>query len=257
MRAATITTNLPPTVALQEEAIHAAETALLLSPILAKAGSREVLSLWMRAGFRASDGCYENARQFLPNSSQVPESLAFAHTGSGQWDRLRVLLQRGRTARPAQCQSATRHGQFYIALRRFPEALGKPSTRFWRLCLTTSMLWWKRRRLPRPRATCREPRRSSPTLQPAAGDPTAWETIAYQAILERQTAEIIPRSKSCWRSRSGLGLSQWRAPLLVRLGPGNCRRPRRRPTNLGEARVELEAFLKEQPENAPFSMISP
>src|SRR5213082_2330779 len=29
------------------------------------------------------------------------------------------------------------------------------SIRFWKLRLTTLMLWWKRRRLPRPKATCR------------------------------------------------------------------------------------------------------
>src|SRR3989442_15922717 len=33
-------------------------------------------------------------------------------------------------------------------------------------------------------------------VQPTAGDPTAWETLAYQAILERRPAEIVSRLKA-------------------------------------------------------------
>src|SRR5437868_13997169 len=37
----------------------------------------------------------------------------------------RVLLHRSRATRSTQCESLTRHAQFYIAMRRFPEALRK------------------------------------------------------------------------------------------------------------------------------------
>ena len=45
---------------------------------------------------------FEQARQLLPNSSLIPESLAYVARRRGQWDRSEVVLQRSRAARSAQ-----------------------------------------------------------------------------------------------------------------------------------------------------------
>jgi tetratricopeptide (TPR) repeat protein len=81
-----ITASLQPTVALREEARQAAETALALQPKLGEA-------VWAKGHYHYS--ClkdydtavryFEQARQFLPNSARIPESLAYVARRQGQW----------------------------------------------------------------------------------------------------------------------------------------------------------------------------
>src|SRR6266576_1618839 len=72
------TINLQPTDALREEARQAAETALTLQPNL---GEALVANGYYHYGclsdFKTAVRYFEQARQFLPNSSRIPESLAF------------------------------------------------------------------------------------------------------------------------------------------------------------------------------------
>ena len=81
-------TNLPPTVALREEARQAAETALTLQPNLGEAILAK--GFYHYACLRDYDTAvryFEQARQLLPNSSLVLESLAFLERRRGHWDR--------------------------------------------------------------------------------------------------------------------------------------------------------------------------
>ena len=99
-----ITQSLQPTVALREEARQAAETALTLQPNLGEAvlakGDYHYACL---KDYDTAVRYFEQARQLLPNSSRIPELLAYVARRRGQWDRSEVLLQRSRAARPAQC----------------------------------------------------------------------------------------------------------------------------------------------------------
>ncbi len=83
-----ITQALQPTVALREEARQAAETALTLQPNLGEAvvakGHYHYACL---KDYDTAVRYYEQARQFLPNSSQIPELLAYVARRLGQWDR--------------------------------------------------------------------------------------------------------------------------------------------------------------------------
>ena len=45
---------------------------------------------------------YEQARQLLPNSSRIPELLAFVTRKQGQWDQSEAYFKRSRATRPAQ-----------------------------------------------------------------------------------------------------------------------------------------------------------
>src|SRR5207249_1236509 len=80
--------TLQPTVALREEARQAAETALTLQPNLGEAVVAK--GYYYYACLKHYDTAvryFEQARQVLPNSSQIPESLAYVARRRGQWDR--------------------------------------------------------------------------------------------------------------------------------------------------------------------------
>src|SRR5207237_2514204 len=83
-----ITQNLQPPLPLREEARQAAETALTLQPNLGEAvlakGSYYYACL---KDYDTAVRYFEQARQFLPNSSRIPESLAYVARRRGQWER--------------------------------------------------------------------------------------------------------------------------------------------------------------------------
>src|SRR6266487_1695005 len=189
------TTNLQPTVALREEARQAFETALALDLNLGEA--------WVAKGyyhygcvndFETAVRCYEEARKFLPNSSLIPQSLAFVARDQGHWEQSESYFNEAERLDPRNVSLLTRHAQFYIALRRFPEALHKLDQILGIVPNDIDALVEKAAiaqaegDLPRAATLLAQ-------VQPAAGDPTAWETLAYQAILERRPAEIISRLK--------------------------------------------------------------
>ena len=90
-----LTLTLQPTVALREETGQAAETALTLQPNLGEAMMAKGYYYYAcLKDYDAAVRYFEQARQFLPNSSQIPESLAYVARRRGQWDRSDSVLQR-------------------------------------------------------------------------------------------------------------------------------------------------------------------
>src|SRR5207244_995350 len=67
----------------------------------------------------------EQARQALPNSSRIPESLAYLERRRNQWDRSESYFNEAERLDPRNVSLLTQHAQSYICLRRFPEALRK------------------------------------------------------------------------------------------------------------------------------------
>src|SRR5262249_43552237 len=83
-----ITQALQPTVALREEAQQAAETALSLQPNLGEALlAKGYYHYACLKDYDTAVRYFEQARSLLPNSSQIPESLAYVSRRRGQWDR--------------------------------------------------------------------------------------------------------------------------------------------------------------------------
>src|SRR5215831_11404364 len=83
-----ITQSVQPTVALREEARQAAETALTLQPNLGEAVvAKGAYHYWILKDYDTAVRYFEQARQLLPNSSRVPELLAYVARRRGQWDR--------------------------------------------------------------------------------------------------------------------------------------------------------------------------
>ena len=117
---------LQPTVALCEETRHAAETALALQPDLGEA--LLAMGNYYYACLKDYDTAvryFEQARQFLPNSSQIPALLASVARRRGDWDRSESYFNQAERLDPRNVNLLGQHAQLYIELRRFPEALRK------------------------------------------------------------------------------------------------------------------------------------
>jgi TolB-like protein/Flp pilus assembly protein TadD len=244
------TTNLQPTVVLRDEARQAAETALALQPNLGEAlVAKGYYYYGCVRDFETAVRCYEQARQFLPNSSRIPESLAFVARDQGQWERSEAYFNEAERLDPRNVSLLTRHAQFYITLRRFPEALAKLD-QILEIVPGDIDVFVEKAAIAQAEGDL--PRASAllAPLKPAAGDPTAWETLAYQAILERRPAQIIPRLKEILaKPDPALGylngeLRFWLGWAQEVAGDNVAAQETWR-----EARGELEVFLKEQPEN--------
>src|SRR4030095_2363229 len=121
-----LTQTLQPTVALREEARQAAETALTLQPNLGEAVlAKGYYHYFCLRDYDTAVRYFEQARQFLPNSSRIPESLAYVARRQGQWDRSESYFNEAERLDPRNGNLLTQHALSYIDLRRFPEALRK------------------------------------------------------------------------------------------------------------------------------------
>ncbi len=118
--------NFQPTVALREEARQAAETALTLQPNLGEAVlAKGYYHYACLKDYDTAVRYYEQARQLLPNSSRIPESLAYVARRRGQWDRSESYFNEAERLDPRNVNLLAQHALSYISLRRFPEALRK------------------------------------------------------------------------------------------------------------------------------------
>src|SRR5437016_3235866 len=112
-----ITLNLQPTVALREEARLAAETALTLQPNLGEAvlatGYYHYSCL---KDYDTAVRYFKQARQLLPNSSEIPESLAYVERRRGQWDQSESYFNEAERLDPHNADMLTQHALSYLLL---------------------------------------------------------------------------------------------------------------------------------------------
>jgi TolB-like protein/Tfp pilus assembly protein PilF len=245
-----LTESLQPTVALSEEARQAAETALTLQPNLGEAVlAKGAYHYFCLKDYDTAVHYFEQARQFLPNSSRIPESLAYVARRRGQWDRSELYFIEAERLDPRNVYLLTQHAYTYICLRRFPEALRKLDQVLDIIPDDVDTLAEKagiaqaEGDLPRAAALLAP-------LHPKADDASALETQVYQAILERRPAQIIPRLKEIL-AKPDPALGYVNGALRFDLGwaqevAGDHAVAQE---TWRQARSELESFLKEQPEN--------
>ena len=242
--------NLQPTVALREVARQAAESAITLQPNLGEA-------VWAKGYYHYS--ClkdydtavryFEQARQLLPNSSRIPESLAYVTRRRGQWDRSESYFTEAKRLSPRDVNLLTQHALSYISLRRFPEALRKFDQV---LNITPDDVDTFVQMAGIAQAEGDLPRASAllAPLHPNADDFQALETQVYEAILERRPAPIISRLKEILATPDP-ALGYFNGELRFYLGWAqevDGDHASARETWL-QTRGELESFLKEQTEN--------
>ena len=244
------TESLQPTVALREEAGQAAETALTLEPNLGEA-------VWAKGYYHYS--ClkdydtavryFEQARQFLPNSSRISESLAYLERRRGQWDRSESYFIEAERLDLRNVRLLTEHAISYIALRRFSEALRKldqvlhitPDDVVTLVTMAT---------IAQAEGDLSRASVILAPLRPAAADTQALEGQVYQAILERNPAQIIPRLKEILaKPDPALGYINGRLRFWLGWAQEVAGDHAAAEGSWRQARSELESFLKEQPEN--------
>jgi len=242
--------TLQPTTALREEARQAAETALTLQPNLGEA--LMAMGYYRYACLKDYDTAvryFEQARQSLPNSSRIPESLAYLERRRNQWDRSESYFNEAERLDPRNVSLLTQHAQSYICLRRFPEALRKLDQV---LDIVPDDLDTLVQKASIAQAEGDLPQAAMllALLHPAANNPGALETQVYQAILERHPEQIIPRLKQVL-AKPDPALGYYNGELRFWLGwaqeVGGDHAAAQEAWR--QARSELESFLKEQPEN--------
>jgi TolB-like protein/Tfp pilus assembly protein PilF len=245
-----ITQNLQPTVALREEARQAAETALALEPNLGEAILAK--GQYYYACLKDYDTAvryFEQARQFLPNSSRIPESLAYVTSRRGQWDRSESFFNEAERLDPRNVKLLNQHALSYITLRRFPEALRKLEKV---LDITPDDMDTVALKAAVAQAEGDLPLASGllAPLHPNADNTQVLEIQVYQAILERRDTQIIPRLKEIL-AKPDPALGYVNGELRFYLGwaqevAGDHTAAQE---SWRQARSELEPFLKEQPDN--------
>jgi TolB-like protein/class 3 adenylate cyclase/Tfp pilus assembly protein PilF len=245
-----ITQFLQPTDALREETRQAAETALTLQPNLGEAllakGNYHYACL---KDYDTAVRYFEQARPLLPNSSRIPESLAYVDRRRGQWDQSESYFNEAERLDPRNVYLVAQHALSYMALRRFPEAVRRFDQV---LNITPDDVDVVASKAAIAQAEGDLPRASAllTPLLPAADLNQALETQVYQAILERRPAQIIPRLKEVLANPDpALGyingeLRFWLGWAQEVAGDHGAAQETWR-----QARSELESYLKEQPEN--------
>jgi len=242
--------SLEPTVALREETRQAAETALTLQPNLGEAVLAE--GYYHYACLKDYDTAvryFEQARPLLPNSSRIPESLAYLTRRRGQWDQSESYFNEAERLDPRNVNLLNEHAGSHILLRRFPEALRKVDQV---LDITPDDLDTLTVKAAIAQAEGDLPRAAAllAPLHPNADDSYALETQVYQEILERRPAQITPRLKEIL-TKPDPALGPINSELRFWLGWAQevADDHAAAQASWSQARSELESFLKEQRDN--------
>jgi TolB-like protein/Tfp pilus assembly protein PilF len=242
--------NLQPTVALREEARKAAETALTLQPDLGEAVlAKGYYHYYCLRDYNTAVRYFEQARQFLPNNSLIPESLAYVARRRGQWDRSESYFNEAERLDPRNVKLLGQHAFSYMVLRRFPEALRKFDQV---LNITPDDVDTLVAKAAIAQAEGDLPRAAAllTPLHPNADDPGALGTQVYQAILERRPAAVIARLKEILaKPDPELGYSNGELRFYLGWAQEIAGDHAAAQESWRQARSELEPFLKEQPEN--------
>jgi serine/threonine protein kinase/Tfp pilus assembly protein PilF len=246
-----VSTALQPTVALREEARQAAETALTLQPNLGEALLAK--GYYYYACLKRYDEAlryFERARQFLPNSSRVAESLAYVSRRQGQWERSELEFKEAEQLDPRNVSLLAQHGFLYVALRRFSDAERKFDEV---LNLNPDDVDTLAIKAAIAQAKGDIARASAilARLDPAAGQSTALEIKTYQQILERRPSAMVVRLKQILlKPDPALGyingeLRFWLGWAQEVAGDSAAARE-----SWLQARTELEPFHTQQAQNA-------
>jgi tetratricopeptide (TPR) repeat protein len=192
---------------------------------------------------------FEQARQFLPNSSRIAELLAYVARRRGEWDQSESYFNEAERLDPRNVQLLRQHSGSYTSLGRFPEALRKLDQVLNIVPDDADTLAGKASiaqaegHLPRASALL-APLRSAPD------DPFPLEAQTYQAILERRPAQIIPRLKEMVaKPDPALGFRRGELRFWLGWAQEVAGDQAAAQESWRQARSELESFLKEQPDN--------
>jgi TolB-like protein/Tfp pilus assembly protein PilF len=242
--------TLQATESLREEARQAAETALSLQPNLGEGllATGYYYYAYLKDYPRAVR-YFKQASPLLPNSSRIPECLAYVARRAGQWEQSEAFFNQAEQLDPRNVNLLSQHALSYILLRRFPEALRKldqllniTPDDIDTLALKASIAQAEGD-LPHASAILAE-------LHPTADHTAPLETQVYQAILERRTDQVVSHLKETLASADP-AMGYFNGELRFWLGwaqeVGGDHIAAQESWRYAES--ELEHFLEEQPEN--------
>jgi len=242
--------TLQPTLSLCGEARQAAETALTLQPNLGEAVlAKGYYHYVFLKDYDTAMHYFEQARPLLPNSSRVPESLAYVTRRRGQWDRSEAYFNEAERLDPRNAHLLFEHAGSYVNLRRFPEALRKLDEVLniapddMDTLAVKAVVAQAQGNLPRAAAILAP-------LHATATNPSTLLIQIYQAILERRPAPVIARLKEVL-DQPDPTLGYFKGELRFWLGwaqeVGGYHTAAQE--SWREARSELESCLATQPQN--------
>jgi eukaryotic-like serine/threonine-protein kinase len=245
-----LTLTLQPTAALREETGQAAETALMLQPNLGEAIlARGYYYYACLKDYDAAVRYFEQARQFLPNNSQIPESLAYVARRRGQWEQCELYFNEAERLDPRNASLLTQHAQSYMIVRRFPEALRKFDQVLDVIPDDVDTLAQQAGIAQAQGDLSRAGALLAP-LNPPADDTGALEIQVYQAILERRPAEMIARLQAILTNPDpALGYNNGELRFWLGWAQHVGGDHAAAQESFRQARSELEPFLKEQLDN--------
>ncbi len=245
-----LTLTLQPTAALREETGQAAKTAIGLQPNLGEAILAK--GYYYYACLKDNDAAvryFEQARQFLPNSSQIPESLAYVARRRGQWEQSENYFNEAERLDPRNASLLTQHAQSYMIVRRFSEALRKFDQVLDVIPDDVDTLAQQAGIAQAQGDLMRAGALLAP-LNPSADDTGALEIQVYQAILERRPAKMISRlSEILAKPDPALGYNNGELRFWLGWAQDVAGDHAAAQDSWRQARIELEPFLKEQPDN--------
>src|SRR6266581_804126 len=245
-----LTQNLQPTVALREEARQAADTALTLQPNLGEAVlAKGYYHYSCLKDYDTAVRYFEQAQPLLPNSSRIPEYLAYLERRRVQWERSESYFNEAEKLDPRNVFLLTQHALSYQSLRRFPEALRKLDQVLNITPDDVDTLVFKAATFQAEGDLPRAAALLAP-MHPNADQTLALETQIIQAILERRPAPMISRLKEIL-AKPDPALGSLNGELRFWLGwaqevAGDHAAAQE---SWKQARSELEFFLEQQPEN--------
>jgi len=245
-----LTVGLQPTAALREEARQAAETALKLQPDLGEAvlafGQYHYACL---KDYDTAIRYFEQARRLLPNSSRIPQALAYVARRQGQWDRSESYFNEAERLDPRNLKVMTEHAGLYESRRQFAEALRK-SDQILNIAPDDLNTLMSQAGIAQAQGDLSRASSLLARLRPSASDISVMFAEVYQSILERRPMKITSFLSETLTTRDPTA-ANFAGELRFWVGwaermAGNHSAAEQ---NWRQGRTELELLLQNQPEN--------
>jgi len=239
------------TPALREEARRSAETAFSLQPQLGEAVyAKGYYQYSVLKDYDTALRYFHQAQQLLPNASQIPEALAYVARRRGEWDQSEAYFQQAERLDPRDAALLEQHALSYTGRRQFADA-----DHYFAQALAVepdnNILTMDRAFIAQCEGDLDRARRFLAQVQIKPDNFVGVQTQVRQNILERNPAAAvtflqqvlahpdptIPRGNAEYRVSLG-----WAQKLASDEAAAR--------QSYLQARSELEALLKEQPDNA-------
>jgi TolB-like protein/Tfp pilus assembly protein PilF len=245
-----ISGTMEKTPALREEARHAAETAFSLQPQLGEAlYAKGYYHYSCLKDYDTALRYFHQAQQLLPNASQIPEALAYVARRRGEWNQSEAYFQQAERLDPRNAVLLEQHAFLHIPRRQFADA-----DRYFAQALAVepenNILTMDRAFVAQCEGDLDRARRFLAQVQIKPDNFVGVQTQVRQSILERNPAAAVTRLQTVL-AHPDPKIPRGNAEYRVSLGWAQKLAGDEAAAHQSwlQARSELEALLKEQPDN--------